>query len=47
MPDGEELEQRVTNMIDDSREIIRQAMLSLEIKQMNEALEKTKAVIGE
>ena len=45
MPDEEELERRVNEHIDGER--IRDAILSLEIKQMNIALEKTKAVMGE
>lgn len=42
MPTEEELEQRVTEHID--RESIASAILQLEIKQLNIALEKTKAV---
>lgn len=38
----EELEQRTNDMIDQER--IKQALLSLEIQQMNEAINKTKAV---
>ena len=45
MPDEEELEQRVTEHID--RERIKEAILSLELKQMNISLEKTKAVMKE
>ena len=42
MPTEEELEQRVTDHID--RESVASAILQLEIKQMNIALQKTKAV---
>lgn len=45
MPTEEELEQRVTEHID--RESVKDAILSLEIEQMNKALEKTKAVMKE
>ena len=44
MPDGEELEQRVSDLLDKSREEVRDALLSLEIENMKKALEKTKAV---
>lgn len=38
MPDEEELEQRVNDMID--RERVKEAILSLEIKQMRKTLDK-------
>lgn len=44
MPDEEELEQRITEMLD--REEVRQAILSLEIKQMDEAIKDTERVCG-
>lgn len=44
MPDGEEIEQFITEQID--RERVKDAILSLEIEQMNKALEKTKAVMN-
>lgn len=47
MPDGEELEQRVSDLLDKSREEVRDALLSLEIENMKKALEKTKAVTDE
>lgn len=44
MPDGEELEQFITEQIDGER--IKNAILSLEIEQMNKSLEKTKEVMN-
>ena len=42
VPDEQELEQRINEQLD--RERIKDAILSLEIQQMNKAIEKAKAV---
>ena len=47
VPDEEELEQRITAILDKSREEIRDAMVSIDLKQARVAINKEKAVGNE